>query len=94
MYGATREERVAGLGEFVDVAGDEDELCSRAAVAVGEGEAETAGASGDEDDLTGAALFWAWHQSVGSCCGDDAGENLSGMEYGSGGLHNWLDADF
>ena len=56
LDGVAREEGVAGVGEFFDVAGDEDELCSGAAVAVGEGEAEAAGASGDEHDLTGAAL--------------------------------------
>jgi len=94
LDGFAREESVAGVGEFFYVAGDEDDLCSGAAVAVGEGEAETTGASGDEYDPTGAALWRSWPQRIGSGCGDDAGENLSGMEYGSGCLHNCLDAEF
>ena len=48
-----------GLVEFVGIAGGEDEFGSGAAITLCQGEAEAARASGDEDDVTGAALFWA-----------------------------------
>ena len=60
LDGAAIEEGMAGGDELFDVAGGEDEFGSGAAVAFGEGETEAAGASGDEDDLAGAALWRAW----------------------------------
>jgi hypothetical protein len=55
LDGSAVEEGVAGGNEFFDVAGGEDEFGSVAAVAFGLGEAETAGAAGDEDDLAWTA---------------------------------------
>jgi hypothetical protein len=49
------EEGLAGAFELCLIAGGEDELGSGAAEAFREREAEAAGASGDEDDLAGAA---------------------------------------
>ncbi len=86
------EEGVAGGDELFEVAGGEDQPGSGAAVAFGQGEAEAAGAAGDEDDLAGAAPGAVGFQGVGGCRGYDAGENLSGVEGGSGFLHDWLDA--
>jgi hypothetical protein len=76
--------------EFFDIAGGQDQLGSRAAVAFGECEAEAAGASGDKDDLTGA-FRGAGFEGVGGCCcgGDDAGEDLGGVEGGSRFLHSY-----
>jgi len=88
LDGSAIEEGVAGGDEFFDVAGGEDELGSGAAVALGEGEAEAAGAAGDEDDLAGASLWGVRPKSVGGCSSSDAGEELRGVEDGSGLLHD------
>jgi hypothetical protein len=87
LDGSAIEEGVAGGDEFFDVAGGEDESGSGAAVAFGEREAEAAGGAGDENDLPGAASEGVGSQGVGGCCGYDAGENLSGVEGGSGFFH-------
>ena len=93
--GGDEEDLVGGLdGAAIEegAAGGEDESGSGAAVAFGEREAEAAGAASDEDDLVGAASEGVGSQGVGGCCGYDAGENLSGVEGGSGFFHGWLDA--
>lgn len=51
LDGVALEENRTGGGEFVRISSGQDELRPGAAVAFGEGEAETAGAAGDEDDL-------------------------------------------
>jgi len=86
-YGAAFEEGLAGGIQFVDVAGGQNEFGPGAGVAFGQGEAEAAGASGDEDDLAGAARCGVWFQGVGGGCGDDAGEDLSSVDGGSGFFH-------
>jgi hypothetical protein len=87
LDGSAIEEGVAGGDELFDVAGGKDEFGSGAAVAFGQGKAEAAGAAGDENDPAGRAFGRAGSQGVGGCCGDDAGENLSGVEDGSGFFH-------
>ena len=52
--GSAFEEQMTGAGELFDVAGGEDEFGSGAAEALGDGEAEAARASGDDDDLIAA----------------------------------------
>lgn len=49
--GVALEERAAGAREFLLVAGREDEAGTGAGVTLGEGQAEAAGAAGDDDDL-------------------------------------------
>ena len=73
---------MAGGDELFDVAGGEDEFGSGAAVALGQGEAEPAGASGDEDYLAGVAFWGAQLEGVGCGRGGDSGEELRGMEDG------------
>jgi hypothetical protein len=87
LDGSAIEEGVTGGDEFFDVAGGEDEPGAGASVAFGQGEAEAAGAAGDEDDLARTAFEGAGSQGVGGCGGYDAGENLSGVEGGSGFFH-------
>jgi hypothetical protein len=87
LDGSAIEEGVAGGDEFFYVAGVEDEPGPGAAVAFGESEAEAAGAAGDQDDLAGAAPHGVGFQGVSGCGGYDAGENLGGVEGGSGLLH-------
>ena len=59
LDGSAIEEGVAGGDELFDITRGEDESGSGATVAFSEGEAEAAGAAGDEDDLAGAALWGA-----------------------------------
>jgi hypothetical protein len=75
------------LGEFVRIAGGEDEFGSGATVTLRQREAEASGGSGDEDDLAGATLCGAGQESVGGCRGDEAGGYLCGVEGGLGLLH-------
>ena len=73
LDGVALEQGFAGLGEFFYVAGGEDEAGSGASVALGQGETEAAGTSGDEYDsppVAGASLH---RNGVGSGCGRDAG---------------------
>ncbi len=86
LDGLAFDEEVTGADELVEIAGGEDEFGSGAAEALGEGEAEAAGGPGDDDDLV--ALRGAGLESVGCCCGDDAGEELGGEEGGAGLLHH------
>jgi len=89
LNGLMGEEGVAGAGELVEIAGGENEPGAGAGVAFGQCEAEAAGAAGDENNLAGTALCGAGHQSVGSGCGGDAGEELHGLEGGSGLFHGF-----
>ena len=79
---------MASGGELFDVARGENEFGSGAGVSIGECETEAAGAAGDQDDLAGAARGGPRPQGVGGGCGDDAGEELSGAESGSGVFHD------
>jgi len=88
LDGFAIEEGLASADEFFDIAGGQDQLGSGAAVAFGECEAEAAGAPGDKDDLTGA-FPGAGLEGVGCCDGDDAGENLGGVEGGSRFVHSY-----
>ena len=88
LDGVVCEESVAGLGELVRVAGDEDEFCSGAAKAVCESETEAPGAAGDENDPAAVELFVARHEGAGSGYGGESNEDLGGVKCGSGGLHS------
>ena len=55
LDGSAIEEGAAGADELFDIAGGQDEFGSGAAIALGQGKAEAAGAAGDEDHLAGAA---------------------------------------
>jgi len=90
LDGVAFEQGFAGLGEFFDVAGGEDETGAGASVALCQGETETAGAAGDEDDFAAVADTSLRSDGVGSGCGCDAGccrggagQDLDGVEDGS-----------
>jgi len=87
--GSAVQEGVASSGELFKVACSEDEFGSGSGVALGESEAEAAGTSGDEDDLAGAPPGGGWPKRVGGCCGEDSGDDLSGVECGSGPFHGY-----
>jgi len=88
LDGVVSEEGVAGVGEFVGVPGDKDELCSGAAKSVCESETEASGAAGNEDYPAAVTLFGSRHEGAGCGDGGDSGEDLRGVECGSGGLHS------
>jgi hypothetical protein len=94
LEGFAIEEGLAGGDELVGIAGGEDESGSGAGVTLGQSEAEAAGAAGDKDDFAWAH-GGARVQHEGDCCGggNDASENLHGMEGGSGLLHSFSDAE-
>ena len=85
LDGAGIEEGLAGAGELILVAGGEDEAIAGATEAVGESEAETAGAAGDDDGL--ARTGGARDEEPGGGRDGDAGENLRCGEGASGFLH-------
>jgi hypothetical protein len=82
LDGLAIEEGVARGDEFFDVSGSEDEFGSGATVALGQGEAESTGAAGDEDNLPGAPFWGAQLKGVSCCYGGDSGEEMRGMEDG------------
>jgi hypothetical protein len=90
LDGVALEKGVAGSGEFVHVAGGEDESGSGATIALGEGKAKASGAAGDEDDLILlVSLYRARYEGVGGGGGGDAGEYLSGAKSCGGLLHDY-----
>jgi len=80
--GLALEEQMPGSGEFLDLAGGEDEFGAGSAEALGYGEAQAARASGDDYDLFAAG--GAGHEGPGCCRRSHAGEDLEG---GGGLLH-------
>jgi hypothetical protein len=91
LDGSAIKQGVAGGDELFDVSGGKNQFGAGATVAIGQGEAESAGAAGDEDDLAGAS-GGAGLEGVSGGRGDDAGENLSGVKDGPGFLHELWEA--
>ncbi|GAC1357916.1 MAG: hypothetical protein NVSMB3_04780 [Acidobacteriaceae bacterium] len=77
--GTLIKEGLAGAGELVRVAGGEDEAAAGATETMGESEAETSGAAGDDDDGSGTRRAGArcrlelLNEKPGGRCGGDAG---------------------
>jgi hypothetical protein len=82
--GAALKEQKTGACEFFDAAGGEDEFSSGASEAFGYGEAEAAGASGDDYDLIAGGGFG--HEGPRCSGGGDAGEEV---DCGGGLLHRY-----
>jgi len=82
----------AGMFEFVSVAGGEDEFEAGAPEAMGDGEAESAGAAGDDGDLGGIVALARGQKGIdsGGCQG---GRDDGKSEVGSRLLHGEWDAE-
>ena len=78
----------AGRGEFIGVAGSENEFGSGAAIAFSQGETEAARASGNDDHLIFVSVpCLAVEKFAKGGCGHDSGGDLSGVGDGARSFH-------